>query len=216
MAAKTVAISALECRLKEAEIRKALAEADVAELEAKEKRREDRDHEASANQAKVYPFFGAVTGGTVQPCIATLGSWSRREPGCGITIVYNSPGGNVLDGLALYDFIEELKAKDHHITTVARGLAASMGAILLQSGHERVVGANSHLLVHEVSSGSHGKLSELDDEREFVNRLQDRCYGILAERSTLTSAKIKTRAKRRDWFLSSTEAVELGFADKIA
>jgi ATP-dependent Clp endopeptidase proteolytic subunit ClpP len=215
MAAKTVAISALECRLKEAEIRKALAEADVAELEAKEKRREDRDHEASANQAKVYPFFGAVTGGTVQPCIATLGSWSRREPGADLTIVFNSPGGAVIDGLALYDFLSQLKSEGHKIKTVARGMAASMGGVLLQAGDERVIGANAHILVHEITTGMIGKFSEIEDEVLFCKMLQERILSILARRSTLTEKQIRSRWNRRDWWISATSAVEIGLADSI-
>jgi ATP-dependent Clp endopeptidase proteolytic subunit ClpP len=207
--------TSLESKLKEAQIRKANAEALVAEFEAAEKAREDADHRASANQAKVYPFMGAVSAGSVQPCIATLGSWSRREPGCDITIVFNSPGGNVIDGLALYDFIDELKANGHKITTVARGMAASMGGILLQAGDERIIGANAHILIHEITTAMIGKFSEIEDEVAFCKMLQERLLNILAERSTLTAKQIRTRWLRTDWWIGSEEAVALGFADEI-
>lgn len=211
-----MAAKSLESQLKEAQIRKALAEAEVAELDAAEKRREDADHRASANQAKTYPFMGAVTSSSVQPCIATLGSWSRREPGCDITIVFNSPGGSVIDGLALYDFIDELKANGHKITTVARGMAASMGGVLLQAGDDRVIGPNCHVLIHEISTGMIGKFSEIEDEIAFCKMLQERLLEILAKRSTLTAKQIKSKWSRKDWWLSAVEAVELGFADRIA
>lgn len=214
--AATKTANTLDKQLKQANIRKALAEAEVAELEAAEKRREDADHRASANQARVYPFFGAVTSGSVQPCIATLNSWSRRDPGSDLTIVFNSPGGSVIDGLALYDFLDELKANGHRITTVARGMAASMGGVLLQAGDERVIGANAHVLIHEISTGMIGKFSEIEDEIAFCKMLQERLLEILAKRSTLTAKQIKTRWSRKDWWLSAVEAVELGFADRIA
>src|SRR4051812_9725067 len=92
-------------KIKEATLRKTLAEAEAAEYEAAEKRREHRDHEASANQARVYPFVGVVSHSSVQSCIAPLGAWSRRDPKSDITIAFNSPGGDVFDGLALYDYI---------------------------------------------------------------------------------------------------------------
>lgn len=107
-----------------------------------------------------------------------LGSWSRREPGCAMKIIFNSPGGSIIDGLALYDFILELRANGHYVETIAVGMAASMGGILLQAGHERVVGANAFVLVHEASTGAMGKTSEIEDEVAFVKRLQEKLLDI--------------------------------------
>jgi ATP-dependent Clp endopeptidase proteolytic subunit ClpP len=207
---------ALGRKIKEATLRKTLAEAEAAEYEAAERRREHRDHEASANQARVYPFVGVVSHAAVQSCIATLGAWSRRDPGSDITIVFNSPGGDVFDGLALYDYIRELSDKGHKITTAARGMAASMGGILLQAGDERLMGPNCYLMIHEVSTFGLGKVSDIEDEVELAKRLQKRLLGILAERSTMTVKQIESKWKRRDWWVSAIEAVDLGFADRIA
>lgn len=212
MAAKT---TTLDRQLKEANIRKALAEAEVAELEAAEKRREDADHRASANQARIYPFVGSVSHASVQSCIATLGAWSRRDPKADITIAFNSPGGDVFEGLALYDYIQELRAKKHHITTAARGMAASMGGVLLQAGDKRVIGPNCYLMIHEISTLGIGKVSDIEDEVELCKRLQDRIVGILAERSKMTTKQIKAKWTRRDWWLDATETVKLKFADEI-
>jgi ATP-dependent protease ClpP protease subunit len=90
-----------------------------------------------------------------------------------------------------------------------------MGGILLQAGDERVIGKNAHLMIHEISAGAVGKLSEIEDEAKFCAMLSDRLVDILAERSTLTPTQIKRRWKRKDWWLSAEEAVELGFADRI-
>jgi ATP-dependent protease ClpP protease subunit len=90
-----------------------------------------------------------------------------------------------------------------------------MGSILLQAVDHRIVGSKADILIHEISSVNVGKLSEMEDEMEFLNRLADRALDIYADRSTLTKTQIKRRWKRKDWWLDAEEAVELGFADEI-
>ena len=128
-------------------------------------------------------------------------------------MVFNSPGGSVLDGLALFDYLRQLRQAGHHVTTVALGRAASMGAVLLQAGDRRLIGENAFMLVHEVSHLSAGKVSELEDNVDFTRRLQKRLLAILASRSTLSDAQIARRWARKEWWLDASEAVELGFAD---
>lgn len=196
-------------------LRKARAEADSAEIEADRDRRMEADTLASLNHSQIYHFFEPVTYGGVEDAINWIGMWSRRNPESKIKIVFNSPGGSVFAGMALYDFLLELREKGHHITTEARGYAASMGGILLQAGDERVVGANAHIMIHEISSISMGKASDLEDELKLVERLQEKALDILSERSSMTKAQIRRKWKRKDWWLDAGEAVELGFADRI-
>lgn len=187
----------------------------AAELELKKSRRSDRNYEAEADWHRIYTFYDAVNAASVENCLRDLSDWSRRDPGKPITVVFNSPGGSVLDGLALYDYLRELSNAGHEITTVALGMAASMGGILLQAGDHRVIGRNAWLLIHEVSSIGRGKISEMEDEVKFTRRLADQCLGILAERSTLDVKQIARRWKRKDWWLNADESFELGFADEI-
>ncbi|MGZ6854806.1 MAG: ClpP family protease [Mycobacteriaceae bacterium] len=205
----------LKLELLQAQVRAASASALKDELEAVAIQRDNTDILSGAYYHRVYTFIGAVRGDTVHSCMSTLGKWSRAEPGCGITIVFNSPGGSVIDGLALYDHLIELRQLGHRITTVARGMAASMGGILLQAGDERIVGPNAHVLIHEISSGAVGKFSEIEDEIAFLKKLQDHCVNILAERSTLTARQIKSKWRKTDWWLGADEAVKFGFADRI-
>lgn len=205
----------LEEQKLEVEIRKITAEAQRHEYEAVKSHKELKAWEASADEHHIYHFFGGVDSNTTMSCIDVLGNWSRRAPNQDLTIVFNSPGGSVIHGLALYDFLMDLRLNGHKLTTVARGMAASMGGILLQAGNERVVGNNSHILIHEISSIGIGKMSELEDEIKFMKRLQDRCLDILAQRSSLSKKQIDNRWKRKDWWLSSNETVDLGFADRI-
>lgn len=163
---------------------------------------------------RVLDFTREVSRSYVEETIQTLHSW-RRTSSDPIVIRLSSPGGSVIDGLALYDTIKSLSAEGIKITTVALGWAASMAAVLLQAGNERVVGNNAYILIHEVSSAAIGKLSEIEDEAKFTKKLNDRLFDILAERATVKRSTIAKHAKRRDWWLSAEECLRFGFADRI-
>lgn len=191
------------------------AETYSSELEGRFRERRLADEEASSTDAHVYYFHGAVNALSSSACLEELGHWSRKDPGCDITIVFNSPGGSVFEGLALFDFIVDLRGRGHHVTTKSVGMAASMGGILLQAGDVRVIGKNGFMLIHEVSSGAMGKVSEMEDALKFAERLQVKLVAILSERSSLTDAQIRRRWKQKDWWLDAAEALELGFVDRI-
>lgn len=162
-----------------------------------------------------YPFVGEVSSKSVDACMDQLTIWMRTRPGEPIEIQFNSPGGSVVDGLALWDFIQTLKVKGHHITTSAIGYAASMAGILLQAGDARVIGRESWLMIHETSFGVYGKFGEVADRTDWIKRVQLRILDIFASRSTLSAEEIGDLWERKDWWLDSTECLELGFVDQI-
>lgn len=124
----------------------------------------------------------------------------------------NSPGGSVIDGLGIYDLIVK---SEFPITTNTAGMAASMAGVILQAGSWRVMSPNSFILIHEVSSLSWGKLNDIKNEFEFLKRLQERCFTILATKSSLTVDEITDKTKGTDWWLSAPEALDLGLIDEI-
>ncbi len=197
------------------ELRKLAADTERVELEAAKLRRTEADAASEASQALIYTFYSVVDEDSVRECMAELGKWSRRRPGEPITIIFNSPGGTVSDGLALVDYVRQLRQAGHHVTTIALGRAASMGGVLLQTGDKRVIGANAFMLIHEVSAGAFGKVSEMEDSVEYYKRLQTRLLAILSERSKLSARQIATRWARKDWWLDAQEVVKLGFADEV-
>lgn len=198
-----------------AEIELLRLQAEYTKLETKELGYGIRHDEARSDYSCIYTFYESVTRDSVKKCIADLGLWSRRDPGCKMTINFCTSGGSVIDGLALYDYIRELSSIGHTVETTALGFAASMGGILLQAGDKRIMGQNAYLLIHEVSSVAIGNFSEIEDELKFLQRLQDKCLNILASRSTMTPRQIKNKWKRKDWWLDADEALELGFCDEI-
>ncbi len=199
---------ALERRAKKAAAAK--AELDLANA----KRAAARELADEAENATCV-IYDQVNAETMKRSMLELDTISRRFAGQPITIILNSPGGSVIDGLALYDHIQGLRAKGHYVTVICRGMAASMGGILLQSGDKRIIGAQSVVLIHEVASGTAGKVNEMQDRVDFSKLLWKKCATVLAGRSKMTVEEIQAKAFKFDWWLEANEAVELGFADEI-
>lgn len=187
----------------------------AAQLDLEKKEREAARDKASADENLTYTFYDGVTDESIKPALAKLGDLSRRFPKQPMTIIVNSPGGSVLAGLALYDYVQKLRADGHHVTIMCLGMAASMGGILLQAGDRRVVGANSKVLIHAVSGGTIGTVHAMEDRVAFSRSLWENLKKILAVRSVLSEEEIEERAHRKDWWLDAQEAVDLGFADEI-
>lgn len=212
-----------------AEAQKALAEARKADAEclgaeyltAQQQISMERELHKRAREKvndeyfRTYRFVGEVSASSVKACMAELETWSRLESGCKITIVFQSPGGGVVEGMALWDFLLELRERGHHLTTIARGYAASMAGILLQAGDERYIGRESWLLIHEASFGVIGSYGEVEDRVEWVKKVQERILDIFASRSNLSKTQIKRRWHRKDWWLDSDDALKYGFVDGI-
>jgi len=162
-----------------------------------------------------YNFSGHVDDSSVKSCIEQLNYWDRTEEPSTLEIVFYSPGGSVLAGMALFDHILAMREKGWRFVTIARGYAASMGGVLLQAGDVRAMGREAYLLIHEVSTLAAGKLGELEDEVAFCKKITERVIDIFASRSKLSRNTIRRRMSRRDWWIDSTEALKLGLVDEI-
>ena len=132
-----------------------------------------------------------------------------RKP---IEIVLNSPGGNVYDGLNIYDRIRYSKCP---IGIVGTGLVASMALIIFLAGKIRYVTPNTILMNHQIASEVQGKYNDLKVELEEINRLEDLCVSLIAERTGLSAKKIKADIKKGDDYIDVNRAIKEGFAHKI-
>jgi len=164
---------------------------------------------------RVYLFSGAVAESSVKSCIRQLTEWHRLFPNEPMELVFTSPGGAIIDGLALYDYIQSLRRAGHHITTSTLGMAASMAGILLQAGDTRVMSPESWLLIHEAAFGVGGKIGEVEDTVAWVKKIQERILTIFASRSHMTRSQLKNKWLRKDWWIDSDEALKLGLIDEI-
>ena len=163
----------------------------------------------------IYRFNTIVDKTYVNDCMHTLTQWSRRHPKCDIEIVFSSGGGSIVDGFVLFDFIQELRGRGHKVITGSLGMAASMAGILLQAGDHRWMGHQAWMMIHRAAFGVIGKTFEIEDHTAWIKRIEDRILGIFEKRSKLTRLKIKRNWDRKDWWISSDDALELGLVDEI-
>lgn len=142
-----------------------------------------------------------------------------------ISLFINSPGGHVTAGLAIYDTMQFIKPD---ICTIVMGQACSMGSFLAQAGAagKRWVLPESRTMIHRVSSGTPGthgsvhvqELQFEDTKRSFEEsqRLNERLTELYVRHNTAgkTYADMYETMKF-DTFLSATDAVKWGLADKV-
>lgn len=161
-----------------------------------------------------YVFSSPVEERTVAACISTFMTWDHIDPEADFYLLFNSPGGSVVDGLFLFDYLRSLQPR-HSLTTSTFGIAASIAAILLQAGSFRQMGREAWILVHQTSFAAQGNFGTVEDQMKWMTKVQDRFLGILAERSSMTVEEFGKNWERTDWWLSSDEAMELGLVDEI-
>ncbi len=132
-----------------------------------------------------------------------------------ITIYINSPGGEVISGLAVYDYISIMKAP---VKTVCTGTAASMGAILFLAGKERLMLPHTRLMIHDPSY-SHNDIGgrkphEIQRELDKLNETREALARIISEKTGKSLEEIY-EVTASDSFYSAKEAIEFGLATGI-
>lgn len=135
---------------------------------------------------------------------------SKENP---IQLYINSPGGSVYDGLGLYDVIHLIKSKGYIVRTINIGTCASMAAIILMAGSigYRESLPNCSIMLHELSYGDFGKLSEMEDAVEESQRLQIILDGIITSNSNF----LPTDFERKDVWMDAKTALKYKIIDKI-
>ena len=108
--------------------------------------------------------------------------------------------------------------EDCEISTLGLGKVMSAGVLLLAAGTKgkRRIGKNCRVMLHGVSAGQHGNISDLENEMAEAKWTQERLVICLSEETKMTKKHIKKLlAKRMNVYLTADEAVELGIADEI-
>ena len=130
-----------------------------------------------------------------------------------IKMFINSPGGSVIDGLAIYDVMNFVNPD---VSTYCMGMCASMGSILVSSGTKgkRYTLPNGEIMIHQVSSWAEGQCSDIQIRAQHTKRLQNKLYGILSDNTGKSFEEIEKDADRDHWF-TAEEAVEYGLIDEV-
>jgi len=145
--------------------------------------------------------------------VAQLLFLEKEDPSKDIDIYINTPGGSVIDGLAIYDTMQLVKPD---VSTICVGFAASMGAILLSGGTQgkRFALPNARMMIHQAAGGFTGPASDVQIYAKEVIAARDRLYELIAKHTGKKISQIMKDADR-DRFFSAEEAVEYGIIDEI-
>ncbi len=130
-----------------------------------------------------------------------------------ITLVINSEGGAVYNALAIYDAMKHLCGTV--IRTVGIGKVMSAATLLLAAGDpgHRYVTPNCRLMLHMISSGSHGALEDLEKDMGETKRLSKAFQKALRKCSSDEAAEM---VNLRDNYFSPQQAIKLGIVDDVA
>lgn len=130
-----------------------------------------------------------------------------------IHLYINSPGGSVYDGLAILDTMNLVKSD---VATYGVGLQASMGAVLLASGAKgkRHMLPHAKTMIHQPSSGTRGKVTDMEIDLREGLALKDELIKIMANATGQSESKIRDDMER-DYWMTATEAKQYGIIDQV-
>ena len=126
-----------------------------------------------------------------------------------ITIRLNSGGGDVFEGIEIYNY---LKSLDNHITIEVTALAASAASIIAMAGDEIKMCTGSSMMVHEASTFAWGNKSDIQKVLNSLGTIDDSLVSIYAERTGADKETINSWIEEETWF-TADEAIEAGLAD---
>ena len=151
-----------------------------------------------------------VTAGLV---VAQLLFLEAEDPDKDIHLYINSPGGSVTAGMAIYDTMQYIKPD---VSTICIGMAASMGAFLLNAGAKgkRFALPNSTIMIHQPLGGAKGQATDIEIHAKWILQIKERLNQILSERTGQPLEKVKADTER-DNFMSAMEAKEYGLVDEV-
>lgn len=161
---------------------------------------------------RVVRLSGAVDRNSAEQVIKQLTTLEELEPGKDITLIVNSPGGGVVQGLAIIDRIRSMRSK---VNTLCQGEAQSMGAVILAAGTgTRTAYEGCLIMIHQVSNGAQGKLDDLQNSLRLTEILNQRLVSILSEATGVSERDLR-RAMSTDFHLSPVEAKSMGLIDGV-
>ncbi|GGM18303.1 MULTISPECIES: ATP-dependent Clp protease proteolytic subunit [Micromonospora] len=138
---------------------------------------------------------------------------AAEDPDRDIFLWINSPGGSVYSGMAIYDTMQYI---DNDVSTVAMGMAASMGQLLLCAGTrgKRYALPHARIMMHQPSGGMGGTASDIAIQAEQMLYTKRMFQERVAHHTGQDQAQIEADSDRDRWF-TAQEAMDYGFIDKV-
>ncbi len=145
--------------------------------------------------------------------VAQLLFLSREDSEKEIQMYVNSPGGVIYSGLAIYDTMQMIP---NPISTVAVGVTASFGTVLLTAGTKgrRYALPNATIHMHQPLGGAQGQATDIEIQTKQILRLRTLLNDIMSKHTGKPVEVIKQDTER-DFYLDAKQAVEYGLVDQV-
>jgi ATP-dependent Clp protease protease subunit len=159
-------------------------------------------------------FLGTGINDQIANLIVAQLLWlDSQDPEREISVYINSPGGIIYHGLAVYDTMQQVRAP---VRTVAVGVTASMGTMLLAAGTEgrRYALPHATIHMHPAGGGAQGYAPDVEIQYKELQRMQNLLHQLLAKHTKQTVEKIADDFDRDRW-MSAEQAVEYGIVDEV-
>lgn len=146
-------------------------------------------------------------GVTAQDFIAALGTISAPRT----NLHLNTPGGDVYDGIAIYNAIKDHPSEFHAFIP---GLAASIGTVIAMAADRIVIAPHARMMIHEAWSMQAGNAEDFAKMAERLEATSQNIASIYAERGGGTTEEWRDRMRAETWY-TDQEAVDAGLADEV-
>lgn len=131
-----------------------------------------------------------------------------------LTVEINSPGGEVMAGLGMYNMLRNAAARGVKVNTRVTGVAASIASVIALAGDKREMPKNSFAMIHGVSGMTWGTADEIREYAETVDKMNASIRNIYVERMGVEEAKAAEIMSKDTW-LTAEEAKDMGFATDL-
>lgn len=128
-----------------------------------------------------------------------------------IVLNINSPGGDVFDGIAIFN---DLLAHPANVVVRVNGLAASAASLIAMAGDEIQIAETAFFMIHNAWSIAIGDARELTARAKLLKTIDGKLADTYANRTGQDVAEIRQQMDAETW-LTAEDAVDQGFADKL-
>lgn len=136
---------------------------------------------------------------------------NHGEPHKIVTLHINSGGGDVFSSLAIYDFLKEVEIP---VVGIVEGQAASGASIILQGCKQKLMTPHSMILIHELSSGTFGKLTQMKQDFKNWESMMDLIKDIYRKETKIPENELD-KILEPDYYWKAEKCKEYGLVDYI-
>ena len=139
----------------------------------------------------------------------TIGAQLKSHAGADIIVNINSPGGDVFEGLAIYNLMREYTG---HITVRVLGIAASAASFIAMAADEVQIARAGFFMIHNAWTGVIGDRNDMREVADFLEQVDGTIADIYHVKSGIDMAELAAQMDKETWITGKT-AVDTGFAD---